>query len=177
MSIMLFRQRERAFTRCLLAVLLIVSVHAAVHAADDDVPAGLTLTIKPEKLELKEDGPIVVSWELENRGSSPVYICQWPGVAFGFGWDMGDGKTKGVEPGYPDSKALERKYFIELKPGEAVFGWSTVTLFGTDAGEVWLKGEYRSDQTGAEYGLKAWRGRVYSEGVRVKVPKVSTEHE
>ncbi len=111
-----------------------------------------------------------VRWELENTSSSAVYVCQWPGPAFGSSWDMPDGTSQGHAPGYPHTRKLERKYFVALKPGEALIGQSRYLAFPTPSGKLSVWGEYRSGQAGDEFGLHAWQGRIDSNSVTVDVP-------
>jgi hypothetical protein len=77
----------------------------------------------------------------------------------------------GGVPGYPHSRPIERKYYVELKPGEALVGHGEVPVWSTPSGSLSIRAEFRCDQDGHEYGLKSWKGRVSSEWVLVEVPK------
>ncbi len=136
-----------------------------------DAPPGLVLRITTEESEVKKGEKLTVSWELENTGHDPIYVCQWPGAAYSTSWEMPDGTVKGVIPGYPSSRSVERKYFIQLKPGEALLGADSVNVFPTPSGQISVRGEYRSDSTGERFGLDGWRGRVYSNWIDIAVPK------
>jgi hypothetical protein len=147
------------------------TVRPGEPASDRPAQPGLTLRITPETSEVTTAKSLVVNYELENRGDRPAYVCQWPGIAFGGGWEVSSGETKGFGPGYPSETHLDRKYFIELKPGEALLGRAIVAVYPTEAGEIRLWGVFRSGQRGTEYGLSAWKGEVTSEPVTIHVPK------
>ena len=112
-----------------------------------------------------------VEWSLENTSQAPVYVCQFPGIAFSRSWTCADGRSIRTGPGYPDSRALERRYFLELKPGEALVGYASLDVWGTPSGEIAIMAEFRSDQPGTQHGLAAWHGRTESAWLTVGVPK------
>ena len=77
-----------------------------------------------------------------------VYVCQWPGAAFSQHWDCPNGLIKAGIPGYPHSRHLERKYYLELKPGEALFGYGQVDVWPTPSGNMALSAQFSCDQDG-----------------------------
>lgn len=118
-----------------------------------------------------EEDWVYIHWELVNESDAPVYVCQWPGPAFGSTWEEPDGIVKGHVPGYPHTRKLTRKYFVELKPGEALMGLTRYHVHPTPTGTLAIHGAYRSGQTGGEHGVSAWRGEADSNWVDVEVPK------
>ena len=136
-----------------------------------DAPEGLELTIDSETKAVSEPGDITLSWELENRTGAPLYVCQWPGITCQPHYTAPDGVIHGVISGYPDSQPLPRKYFVELKPGEALFGMARAYVHRTPDGKIRVNCEYRSDQTGERFSLDGWKGRVTSNSVELSVPE------
>jgi hypothetical protein len=162
----------RTLLGVMTALVATVTVPAATpkESSERDVPRGLTFRISGPTSKVMTAKTITVTWELENAGPAPVYICQWPGTAYGTSYEVPNG-SEGTGPGYPSTQQLARKYFIELKPGEALFGADQVEIYATPSGQLSIRGEYRSDQTGKEYGLSGWSGIVYSNTLDIKVPR------
>lgn len=109
----------------------------------------------------------MLRYELLNEGDDPMYVRQWPGLEFSATWTLRDGSTAGVGLGSPSTRTLERKYFIELKPGEALIGRAAVGSFPKDAVEGTVDAQYRCVASGQEYGIAAFVGRVEAVPVRV----------
>lgn len=144
---------------------------ATKSAPDALVPAELLLRMTPTLPVVITFDRVQVEWQLENEGQKSVYVCQWPGIAFSQHWECPNGLLKGAMPGYPHSRRLDRKYYLELKPGEALFGYGQIDVWPTPSGVLSVSAEFRCDQDGREYGLSAWKGRIRSEWVSVEVPK------
>ena len=159
---------------CAVIALLCLEVHPrlqAISVSDGSNPSGLVLRILPEKTALKAGEGVRVRYELENTGVSPVYVCQWPGLAFYVGWQRPNGVQQGLGPGYPSSQTPARKYFIEIKPGEALLGSEWLDGLRAVPAEIKLRGEFRSGQSGEKYGLHTWEGTVLSEPVTLRVTR------
>ncbi len=159
------------FAPWLAGLLTVIALACQVAIGGDASASALVLSVLPEVREVPGEQLVGVHFELENRGKEPVYICQWPGIAFGGAWSTADGETQGFGPGSPSSRPLSRKYFIELKPGEALLGHGTVRVFPNKAGEILLVGRYRSGDMGRGFGVQAWTGEILSDPVRIGVPK------
>jgi hypothetical protein len=163
--------------RFVLAWVLLVTVSTVGFAADAPTPKADPSVPPQLMLRLNRTSTVVlfdrvaVEWQLENIGKTSVHVCQWPGIAFSQHWECPNGQTKAGVPGYPDSRSLDRKYFLELKPGEALVGYGRVDVWPTPSGRLSLGAEFRCDQEGREYGLAAWKGRLSSDLVSVEVPK------
>ena len=166
----------RSRWRLLLLILTAsITVSAAREAAESTprapMPGNLVLRMQLTTPGVITFNRVQVEWQLENAGKAPVYICQWPGIAFSQHWECPNGLLKGGMPGYPHSRRLDRKYYVELKPGEALVGYGQVDVWPTPSGLLSVSAEFRCDQDGSELGLSAWKGRVRSEWVPVEVPK------
>jgi hypothetical protein len=138
---------------------------------DASVPAELVLRMTRTSPVIIAGERVQVEWQLENAGQKSVHVCQWPGIDFSHHWECPNGLLKGAGPGYPSTRRLDRKYYLELKPGEALIGYGDVNVWPTPSGVLSISAEFRCDQTGREYGLSAWKGRVSSDWVSVEVPK------
>jgi hypothetical protein len=138
---------------------------------DASVPAELVLRMSRTSPVIIAGERVQVEWQLENAGQKSVYVCQWPGIAFSHHWECPNGLLKGAGPGYPSFRRLDRKYYLELKPGEALVGYGEVNVSPTPSGVLSIRAEFRCDQTGLEYGLSAWKGRISSDWLSIEVPK------
>ena len=66
-------------------------------AAADPSASGLVLRITAAETEVREAQGIQIMWELENNGSSLVYVSQWPGFSLRRRWEGGpDGIVCGI---------------------------------------------------------------------------------
>ena len=168
-------QRKRiASTLAIIYVASLLAGFAVKAQAADTVhepPSPLEFRIAVEKGDYWSPEWVYIAWELRNVSNSAVYVCQWPGPAFSHGWEYPEGVFNGTVPGYPHSPKLSRKFFVELKPGEAILGSTYYRVQANPTGFVDVVGHYRSGQTGKEHGLVAWQGEVTSESVTVEVPK------
>ena len=165
--------RVRWMSFC-LAALAAVNTPRAAGGSKPETPTtvpSLTLRLVLIQPVLITFDRIGVEWQLENSGRDSLQVCQWPGIAFSQSWDCPDGTSKGVIPGYPESRKLERKYFLTLSPGEALIGHGSVDVWSTPSGKLSLRAEFRCDQDGRDHGLAGWNGRIMSELETVDVPK------
>jgi hypothetical protein len=176
------RRLEYGRRRRILVVLVSLTA-AACTSALGARPGPTALKTAPPRLMLQMAlmHPIVrtsdrvsVEWQVENVGREPVYICQWPGIAFSQKWDCPGGVDAGIGPGYPQSQHLTRNDFLQLRPGETLVGHGQVDVRPTPTGKVSLSAEFRSGQDGREYGLSGWKGTIRSEWVSVSVPRDET---
>ena len=161
-----------AMVATLVAALLASHLSRTSEAGTDDEPApplDFRIRVKPGDPWAPEWA--YVYWELVNTSYSAIYVCQWPGPAFGSRWEEPDGIIKAHIPGYPHTKKLGRKYFVELRPGEALMGATRYRVHSTPSGTLTVFGSFRSGQTGQEHGLRAWRGESRSDGIEIEVPK------
>lgn len=144
---------------CVAAACLIMAnaLVAGNDTADKSAPE-LVLTLADEGSCTREC--CVLGYELQNRGSRAIYVCQWPGVLLSAHWMLADGKADGYAAGYPSTRVLPRKYFIELKPGEAIRGLVSAGEFPEGPTEITFTAEYHSDQSGSVYGLRAYTGHI-----------------
>ena len=139
-------------------------------------PPALTLHLALAAPGIVTSNSVAVEWQLRNLGQQPVYICEWPGIAFSRAWDCPNGSEAGDGPGYPDSRTLARSYFRQLGPGESLIAHTQVDLWPTPTGKLLLRAEFRSDQDGREYGLSAWKGTISSAWILVDVPRDETSN-
>ena len=102
----------------------------------------------------------LLTHELRNDGDEPTYVCQWPGLESSAVWAMPDGATGRYGLGAASARTLERKYFVELKPGEALIGHAAAGRFPNDAVDATIEARYGCVAAGREYGIAAFAGTV-----------------
>ena len=146
--------------------LALCAVGALAFAGSASHQRGLVLRVSaPDGICKREC--CMLRYELLNEGDKPMYVCQWPGLEVSATWTLPDGSRAGVGLGSPSTRALERKYFVELKPGEALIGRAAAGSFPKDAVEGTVEAQYSCVASGQEYGIAAFVGTVGAPPVRV----------
>lgn len=146
--------------------LAVCAVAALAFAGAAARPRGLVLRVSAPDGVCNRDC-CILRYELLNESDGPMYVCQWPGLEVAATWTLPDGSTAGFGLGSPSARTLERKYFVELKPGEALIGDAVAGRFPKDAVEGTVEARYGCISSGREYGIAAFVGAVEAAPVRV----------
>lgn len=123
-----------------------------------------------EAVRWLDEAWLVVPYELENVGPTPVYVAQHPGPSLVVTCSTGGGSLGGVPGGaWSTDGRLARKYFVRLASGEALFGEKSVQVAAECRSGLKVLGVYQSE-LGSAWGLNVPRQRFYAEPLVVARP-------
>src|SRR5262245_53569851 len=111
-----------------LGLLTVLFLSAAPRAEAPAAPAPLVFELTAARFVRPEVA--VIALELRNETDRPIEIAQFPGVSLAVTCRLDLGGFLGGVPGGVSSEggALPRKYFVELRPGGALFGQAVVEI-------------------------------------------------